>query len=54
MDTKNEFKTCFNEIYKTKPAEVLTFHKVPSVVNSVKNDTHECIMDLEEYKKKQH
>lgn len=33
---------------------MLTYRKVASVVNSVKNDNPDCIMELEEYKKKLH
>ena len=52
LDTNVDFDKCFKRIYESNPKDILQYYKVASVVNSVKNDSADCILEMEEYKKK--
>lgn len=54
LDPTVPFRTCFSKIYKASPKDMLEFYKVADVVNKIKNDSEDCVMKLEEYKKKLH
>jgi len=54
LDPKAGFKDIYRKIYKEKPTDMLGYYKVADVVNKIKNDNEDCIMELEKYKKKMH
>lgn len=54
LDPTLDFKKVYQKIYAEKPTDMLSYYRVASVVNSIKNDNEDCIMQLEKYKKKLH
>ena len=48
------FKKAYAAIYETNPKDLISYHKVASVVNAIKNDNEDCELELEEYEKKLH
>ena len=48
------FSTLYSKIYEWVPKDLISYHKVASVVNSIKNDSEDCLLEMEEYKKKIH
>jgi hypothetical protein len=54
LDTDTTFGKVYAKIYETNPKDLISYHKVASVVNSIKNDSDDCTMEIEEYKKKVH
>ncbi|CAI2367880.1 unnamed protein product [Moneuplotes crassus] len=54
LDPTIEPKTVFSKVCRSSPKDMLSYYKVADVVNKIKNDNEDCIMKLEDYKKKLH
>ena len=54
LDPEIDFRHVHRKIYQEMPTDMLSYYKVADVVNSIKNDNEDCIMDLEKYKAKLH
>ena len=54
LDPSIKFQDCLAEIIKSKVYEGLTFYQVGELVNSIKNDSEDCILPKEDYEEKLH
>jgi len=54
LDPDVSFGKVYATIYETNPKDLISYHKVASVVNSIRNDNEDCDIELDEYKKKLH
>ena len=54
LDPSIDFKAVYRKIYQEKPKDMLSYYKVANVVNKIKNNNEDCIMELEKYKEKLH
>jgi putative SOS response-associated peptidase YedK len=49
LDSNVDFKDCFKEIIKSDVYEGLDFYEVGELVNTIKNDKPECLMEKNDY-----
>ena len=54
LNHDTEFSKVYSKLYQFNPKDMISYHKVASVVNGIKNDTADCTLEMEEYKKKIH
>ena len=54
LDPEIDFRNVYRKIYQEIPTDMLSYYKVADVVNSIKNDSEDWVMELEKYKAKLH
>ena len=54
LNPEISFNKIYAALYESNPKDLLSYHKVASVVNSIKNDNEDCCLELKEYEKKLH
>jgi len=54
LDPEISFSKVYAALYESNPKDLLSYHKVASVVNAIKNDNEDCCLELKEYEKKLH
>ena len=54
LNPETDWKKLYSKLYQASPKDMISYHKVASVVNSIKNDKEDCLLEMAEYEKKLH